>query len=152
MSKFERLTFEDRKLLESLKSSSLSANELAAKIGRRKNVVNVEYRRAGGRIFYDAVKAQEESEDRKKRQEGSYELRETYSLEKYKDSIKKLLDEGKSFWSIKVALGINHAMLSRLFKMMNLKNPSVYSLLESFESRLDAMEGALKFLTEKLLK
>lgn len=59
-----RLTLGERQLIEKLLKQSQSCSHIAGVIGRSKNAVVVEVRRAGGRETYSAEKAQEESDHR----------------------------------------------------------------------------------------
>lgn len=150
MGKFSRITLEDRKKLEELKDSNLSAIEIAAIIKRQKNVVNQEYRRSGGRTLYNAENAQAESDKRKSRQENSFLARENDMVENYIHSVKSFIKQGKSFWMIKRALGINHTLLALIYKKLGHKNKSIYELLEEFEVRVEAMESSILYLIKKV--
>jgi hypothetical protein len=63
----ELLTLKDRKLIEGFKDSALSGTEIGEKIGRHKNVVNREFKNAGGRSKYNAEKAQNQFEELKEK-------------------------------------------------------------------------------------
>lgn len=54
------LTLEIRKEIERLKFTDLSGGEIAKRVGKHKNVVNREFRLAGGRDLYDAEKVHQQ--------------------------------------------------------------------------------------------
>lgn len=61
------LDLETRKKIENLKDTDLSGVEIGHKIGRHKNVINREFKMAGGRSFYNAEKSQKIADEIKKK-------------------------------------------------------------------------------------
>lgn len=59
-----RLTFEERKKIEKLIKTGMSAGRISLAIGRSKNIAIVEIRRSGGRENYNAADAQRMSAER----------------------------------------------------------------------------------------
>jgi IS30 family transposase len=150
MGKFRRLSIEERKEIESSLKKGISASQIAKNMGRTKNVVVVEIRRAGGKDSYNAEKAQIESDARNVRKitSGSKINRG----DAHKEDVLRLFHEGKSFWQIRTKLGINREMLFRIYKELDIKNPTIAQLYERMEAKVNSLEKIVVELLEKVGK
>jgi IS30 family transposase len=80
-----RLTLQERYIIQRLLHEGHSCNEIAKLIGRGKNTIVVEVRRAGGREKYEPEKAQRDSDKRyiDDRHAKSHTLKERAKTERY---------------------------------------------------------------------
>lgn len=146
MSKFKRITLEERILIEKFIKKGVSTTEIGKILNRSKNVINVEIRRMGGKDSYDAEKAHEQSDLRNERKNKSSSG--SSMSDEYLPQVKIMYEEGKSFWQIRRELKINHILLNKIFSKLNIKNIHIFDMIESIEKRISAIEICL----EKLFK
>ena len=143
------LTFEERKELERFAPLQISAIQIAAAMGRGKNTIAVEYRRAGGREGYNAVKAQSYAETvNQRRADGNFRVLTPLEEQRFKE----MMDSNLSYGQIREEFKINFLMLQRYMKKYGYPALSLISLAQELESRLYVVEEHLKLLTEMMEK
>lgn len=146
----KRLTFEEREKIEKLLKEGLSCSHISRIIGRGKNVVVAEVRRAGGRETYTAKKGQERANESKRRQVSAVTNRANDKFSANHNIVRKLYEKGKNFYEIHEITGINYIHLSHIYKNLNLKKPITYDGIHELHKKIYALEEQIKVIFEFL--
>ncbi len=147
-SKFTRLTLEERKVIEKLLRDGLSSSFISNHLGRGKNCINLEVRRAGGRDHYEAVEAQSLSDKRHSRKIHSQDTSRNNYIQKMTPLVLKLHEKKLSFFQIRRELQISYISLLKIFKDQNLDAQNAFTLISLLEDRLYALEQQVEVLFE----
>jgi hypothetical protein len=88
------------------------------------------------------------SEERKSRRY-AHQSSILYSPEQ-RESVRKLHENGFSFWDIRLQTKIPYIVLSTIFKNLKINQPHAYILLEKLNDKVYALEQQIEILFELL--
>lgn len=145
-----RITLEERQQIEKLLRDGLRASAIARIIGRGKNSVVVEIRRAGGRDNYNAKRAQDQSHERFKKKTDASKANSVKYCEDRIDEIKSLIEKGETFWHIRKRLGLGYMTLLNTFKKLNVPPGNAYTMIQEVHDKIYSIQEQLDVIFEIL--